>query len=94
MSHFAITEAWKELGIEDKSNYLAITAALRRRRCPDPRRAPPNDHEEFPSEHPKGQTLVPAAEPFARCHAAHEGAALSALLTEDDPPKRDMIGHN
>jgi hypothetical protein len=28
MSHFAITEAWKELGIEDKSNYLVVTSTL------------------------------------------------------------------
>jgi hypothetical protein len=28
MSHFAIAEAWKDLGIEDKSNYLIVTSTL------------------------------------------------------------------
>lgn len=28
MNHFAIAEAWKDLGIDDKSNYLMITATL------------------------------------------------------------------
>jgi hypothetical protein len=28
MSHFAIAEAWKDLGIEDKSDYLMVTATL------------------------------------------------------------------
>jgi hypothetical protein len=28
MDHFAIAEAWKDLGIDDKSNYLMITATL------------------------------------------------------------------
>jgi len=28
MSHFAITEAWKDLGIEDKGNYLVVTSTL------------------------------------------------------------------
>jgi hypothetical protein len=28
MSYFAIAEAWKGLGIEDKSNYLKVTATL------------------------------------------------------------------
>jgi hypothetical protein len=28
MNHFAIAEAWKDLGIDDKSNYLMITSTL------------------------------------------------------------------
>jgi len=28
MSHFAVTEAWKDLGVEDKGNYLVITSTL------------------------------------------------------------------
>jgi hypothetical protein len=28
MSHFAIAEAWKDLGIDDKSSYLMVTATL------------------------------------------------------------------
>jgi hypothetical protein len=28
MSHFAIAEAWKDLRIDDKSNYLMITSTL------------------------------------------------------------------
>jgi hypothetical protein len=28
MNHFAIAEAWKDLGIDDKSNYLMVTATL------------------------------------------------------------------
>ena len=28
MSHFAVAEAWKILGIEDKGNYLIVTSTL------------------------------------------------------------------
>jgi len=28
MSHFAVTEAWKDLGVEDKGNYLVVTSTL------------------------------------------------------------------
>jgi hypothetical protein len=28
MSHFAVAEAWKDLGIEDKGNYLVVTSTL------------------------------------------------------------------
>ena len=28
MSHFAVAEAWKDLGIEDKGNYLIVTSTL------------------------------------------------------------------
>jgi hypothetical protein len=28
MSHFAVTEVWKDLGIEDKANYLVVTSTL------------------------------------------------------------------
>jgi hypothetical protein len=28
MSHFAVTEAWKDLGVEDKGNYLVVTSVL------------------------------------------------------------------
>ena len=28
MSHFAVAEAWKNLGIEDEGNYLIVTSTL------------------------------------------------------------------